>query len=97
MGKPRSPYQKTPYERLVVATRRFVSRVVGRKRIPMTRIPKDSVLKPGLYTLNDVYYRTDAAQKLGFSVEVSIDGDGSLVFSFVEKVPEEVDGVDIWR
>lgn len=78
---------KTPYERLVEETLRFLSRVLFPKKKEMWTYTKQDV-DSARYAVGDVLrQRVIAARQLGYEVHI-VENDGVISVLYVEKRPE---------
>ncbi len=76
-----------PYTTLKEDFREFIDKCLCRHRVSMFRYAKATVLDGCTWKLNDLAERVQAAQQLGYTVEVKWTDDG-LVVEYVKKLPD---------
>ena len=79
----------TPYQRLLVATRRYVSQIMGPETHVLWRIAKADVDKDIHCSCRDLRISVETADALGYDVHVS-HADGVLLFRYVKR-PTDID------
>ena len=80
------PKPETPYARLLRECRQWAFRVKYPKHRTMFVFPK-AKLREG-WSLDDVAHRVEAANTLGWSVEIVVAENGDLVVRYVKNAPD---------
>lgn len=82
----------TPYQRLLTATRKYVSQVRYPNNSIMFRFNKSDIDADSMWSLTIMRAKVETANSLGYDVRVDYS-DGALIFRYVEQ-PGEI-GYDI--
>lgn len=79
--------RKNPYTVLLELARSYIVRIKNRKDIHNFYYGIDKIENKELYSLNDLYYETRVASKLGYDTVLRATTIG-LEVHFIEKIPQ---------